>query len=281
MLRPMISIAMKQQISDDFVPVRNRQARDMILQDIAKHGVEESMLLYGMLIGKCGHCGRTLTNDESRALGIGPAGSLMAAGVIEDNLMLVDPAVFEAYLNERPDDAFALSQLERLSTDFSLWAEAIGAPPHEMVAWRGIDLRAELATRLPYPVYLQNDATAAAYGNGSYRIASISYPVTATGAGPFYHVSFQYSARPVAGINSIWRYVSSSTWWRSRTRAASRPGPSRSPRHLRRSSLSALPPPAPGRGRGRRGRRRRTTPCRGFHNSWDALFDVRCGGGCC
>ena len=28
--------------------------------------------LYGKLIGKCGVCGRTLTNDESRARGIGP-----------------------------------------------------------------------------------------------------------------------------------------------------------------------------------------------------------------
>ena len=30
-----------------------------------------------------------------------------------------------------------------------------------MAAWRRVDLRAELAARLPYPVYLQNDATAA------------------------------------------------------------------------------------------------------------------------
>ena len=30
-----------------------------------------------------------------------------------------------------------------------------------MAAWRGVDLRSELAARLPYPVYLQNDATAA------------------------------------------------------------------------------------------------------------------------
>lgn len=31
-----------------------------------------AMLRYGREIGSCGHCGRTLTNDESRALGIGP-----------------------------------------------------------------------------------------------------------------------------------------------------------------------------------------------------------------
>jgi hypothetical protein len=31
-----------------------------------------AMLRYGTELGSCGHCGRTLTNDESRALGIGP-----------------------------------------------------------------------------------------------------------------------------------------------------------------------------------------------------------------
>lgn len=31
-----------------------------------------AMLRYGVEIGACGHCGRTLTNDESRAYGIGP-----------------------------------------------------------------------------------------------------------------------------------------------------------------------------------------------------------------
>ncbi|TPE53208.1 ROK family transcriptional regulator [Amaricoccus solimangrovi] len=41
------------------------------------------------------------------------------------------------------------------------WAEAVGAPPEELDLWRQVDLRAELANLLPYPVYLQNDATAA------------------------------------------------------------------------------------------------------------------------
>ncbi len=35
--------------------------------------------------------------------------------------------IYGLALNERPDDSFALSQIERLSSDFSLWAEAIGA----------------------------------------------------------------------------------------------------------------------------------------------------------
>lgn len=39
---------------------------------IVKAGVEESALLYGREIGRCCVCNRTLTNDESRAKGIGP-----------------------------------------------------------------------------------------------------------------------------------------------------------------------------------------------------------------
>lgn len=50
-----------------------------------------------------------------------------------------------------------------LAMPFALWnwAEDIGAPPGAMAAWRHFDPRAELAALLPYPVYLQNDATAA------------------------------------------------------------------------------------------------------------------------
>jgi predicted NBD/HSP70 family sugar kinase len=41
------------------------------------------------------------------------------------------------------------------------WADAAGAPRDVMDAWRKTDIRADLATELPFPVYLQNDATAA------------------------------------------------------------------------------------------------------------------------
>ena len=45
-------------------------------------------------------------------------------------------------------------------------------PPPRWTAWRDVDIRAELAAALPYPVYLQNDATAAcgaelAFGGGA------------------------------------------------------------------------------------------------------------------
>ncbi|MBA3323723.1 MAG: ROK family transcriptional regulator [Rhodobacteraceae bacterium] len=61
-----------------------------------------------------------------------------------------------------------------LAMPFALWswAEEIGAPAADMADWRSADIRAELAARLRYPVYLRNDATAAcgaelAFGAGA------------------------------------------------------------------------------------------------------------------
>lgn len=50
-----------------------------------------------------------------------------------------------------------------VATPFRLWdwAEAVGAPQEQMDQWRGRDLRADLAARHPFPVFLENDATAA------------------------------------------------------------------------------------------------------------------------
>jgi RHS repeat-associated protein len=43
-----------------------------------------------------------------------------------------------------------------------------------------------------------NEARNGAYTNGTFRVASIAYPTTAAGQGPFYRVSFDYSARPAS-----------------------------------------------------------------------------------
>jgi hypothetical protein len=56
--------------SDEEHPVRGEAARE-VLEIIAKD-VTGYLRLYGQLIGSCGHCGRTLTDDESRAYGVGP-----------------------------------------------------------------------------------------------------------------------------------------------------------------------------------------------------------------
>lgn len=58
------------QASDETYSVRNKEARERILAEIGKD-VAGAMALYGMELGKCGHCNRTLTS-EWRKKGIGP-----------------------------------------------------------------------------------------------------------------------------------------------------------------------------------------------------------------
>jgi predicted NBD/HSP70 family sugar kinase len=41
------------------------------------------------------------------------------------------------------------------------WAREVGAPDGAMDIWKGFDLQQEVAARIPYPVFLQNDATSA------------------------------------------------------------------------------------------------------------------------
>ncbi|WP_375451595.1 ROK family protein [uncultured Devosia sp.] len=52
------------------------------------------------------------------------------------------------------------------------WAQEIGAPQADIEAWRGIDIRADLARLCQWPVYFSNDITAACaaelmFGNGA------------------------------------------------------------------------------------------------------------------
>lgn len=56
--------------SDDKHPVKFA-AKDKVLAAIAVD-VKGAMIKYGLELGKCGRCNRTLTDAESRAAGIGP-----------------------------------------------------------------------------------------------------------------------------------------------------------------------------------------------------------------
>jgi predicted NBD/HSP70 family sugar kinase len=63
-----------------------------------------------------------------------------------------------------------------IATPFELWswADAVGAPRERMEAWRGVDLADTLRQRIPYPVFSQNDATAACgaelvFGRGAHH----------------------------------------------------------------------------------------------------------------
>lgn len=59
------------------------------------------------------------------------------------------------------------------------WVEEMGAPREDMDAWRDADIAAMLGGRLPFPVFIQNDATAAcaaelAFGHGP-RFSDFAY----------------------------------------------------------------------------------------------------------
>lgn len=59
------------QASDDLHRVRDRAARETVLAAIAEDP-RAAAIRYGHELGRCSVCGRTLTNEESRAAGIGP-----------------------------------------------------------------------------------------------------------------------------------------------------------------------------------------------------------------
>jgi len=59
------------QASEELHPVKDKARRTKILALIAADP-KAAMLRYGQEIGSCGHCGRTLTNELSREIGIGP-----------------------------------------------------------------------------------------------------------------------------------------------------------------------------------------------------------------
>jgi hypothetical protein len=60
------------QASDDWHAVRNVTRIRSILATIAEVGEHAAMVRYGHELGVCGRCGRTLTDEASRAAGIGP-----------------------------------------------------------------------------------------------------------------------------------------------------------------------------------------------------------------
>lgn len=58
--------------SDERHPVKGYAARNAILNKIKEAGVQEAAERFGREIGQCSICGRTLTDETSRSIGIGP-----------------------------------------------------------------------------------------------------------------------------------------------------------------------------------------------------------------
>ncbi|QND49432.1 ROK family transcriptional regulator [Rhizobium lusitanum] len=80
----------------------------------------------------------------------------------QDILSFVTSGIQELEARLSKEERLRLAGLG-IAAPFELWnwAEEVGAPDGAMDVWRGVDLQAEIATRVPYPVYLQNDATSA------------------------------------------------------------------------------------------------------------------------
>lgn len=65
-------VFVKVMASDTEHPIRGRAAADAILAKISAAGPKAASERYGQELGSCSICGRTLTDETSRELGIGP-----------------------------------------------------------------------------------------------------------------------------------------------------------------------------------------------------------------
>jgi hypothetical protein len=59
------------QASDDFYPIKDKAHREAIFEAILVDPIK-AMNEYGIRLGVCGNCGRTLTDRDSRLRGLGP-----------------------------------------------------------------------------------------------------------------------------------------------------------------------------------------------------------------
>ena len=64
-------VFLKIQASDETYPIKDRARKEFIFKAIA-HDPRAASTRYGIELGHCGVCGRTLTDPNSIALGIGP-----------------------------------------------------------------------------------------------------------------------------------------------------------------------------------------------------------------
>lgn len=65
-------VNVQEMASDTLYPVRPWGRAVAILKDIRARGPQTAATLFGRTIGRCCRCGRTLTDQDSRAAGIGP-----------------------------------------------------------------------------------------------------------------------------------------------------------------------------------------------------------------
>jgi len=91
------------QASDYFYPIKDKAHRKAVLDEIAKDPVK-AMNEYGLRIGRCGVCNRTLTDRHSILRGIGPicAGKLEPTG---EQLAMIELIRNKSSKSEVPDSS--------------------------------------------------------------------------------------------------------------------------------------------------------------------------------
>lgn len=64
-------VFLSQLSGENHIPIKGKAERDEVFSLIVKDMVG-ALKLFGQKIGRCGHCKKQLTDDESRTIGIGP-----------------------------------------------------------------------------------------------------------------------------------------------------------------------------------------------------------------
>ncbi|HYM05113.1 MAG TPA: SpvB/TcaC N-terminal domain-containing protein, partial [Terriglobales bacterium] len=87
-------------------------------------------------------------------------------------------------------------------------SQILAGPNGPIRTWALSQIRDRVGNKIKFSYY--NDAeSGSGYTDGSYRVKEIDYPYTASGQGPFYSVTFAYSARP-SGANTPGGYIAGS-----------------------------------------------------------------------
>jgi hypothetical protein len=118
-----------QQASDDLFPVKGARAK-AILARIAEDP-QAAMIRYGHELGRCGRCGRTLTDTVSRAMGIGPdcADALGIPRISEEEAVALTPPPAAPPTDDEVGAGYERADSPTVSTDKQ-------GVPHAVGGWR-------------------------------------------------------------------------------------------------------------------------------------------------
>lgn len=147
-------------LTEDGLLLRGKPLRGKVGQPLVPYSLNpEGALSFGLKLGRrsvdlylIGFTGEILSLDHQ----IYPYPTW-------DGVRRFAKAGIDRVLNELPPPLAARIAGLGIAAPYEMWTwhEEIGAPLAEIEAWRDIDIRAEMASLCPWPVYFANDITAA------------------------------------------------------------------------------------------------------------------------